>query len=59
VHLRTGVGGVTDVDDDDNDANFLSAPGAALPENGLVRLFISEINYKWQYKFMLSNCRVL
>lgn len=31
-------------DDDDADGNddFRSAPGAALPENGLVRLFISE-----------------
>lgn len=34
----------SDDDDDDADGNddFRSAPGAALPENGLVRLFISE-----------------
>jgi hypothetical protein len=38
---------IDDVDADDEDA-FRSAPGAALPENGLVRLFISEreTNYR-------------
>lgn len=34
-------GGDIEDADDDRDANFLSAPGAALPENELVRLFIS------------------
>lgn len=34
---------IDDAGADDEDA-FRSAPGAALPENGLVRLFISERN---------------
>jgi len=42
-----------DVDAEDVDA-FRSAPGAALPENGLVRLFISEKEKKHEAIFFPS-----
>lgn len=44
--MRDGVEGDTDDDDDESEAIFLSAPGAALPENGLLVLLFNSVTNK-------------